>query len=164
MSAAKNQEISIVVVDALDAELNALLADSDSDLSRRYPSEHIYTITPGEPDASDAVFLIARNQGVAVACGALLPSGAGTAEIKRMFVRADARRGGVARKMLAKLESAALQMGCKTIRLETGTRQLESVAFYESAGYRPIPCFGEYAGDPYSLCYEKCFADGGSDS
>lgn len=155
MSATLNQEILIVEVDPLDTELHTLLTESDSDLLQRYSSDHIYTISLTEAQASGAVFLIARRHGVAVGCGAFLPVADRSAEIKRMFVRAEARRCGIARCLLAQLESSALQRGCETIRLETGNRQPESIALYESAGYRPIPCFGEYAGDPHSLCYEK---------
>jgi len=48
-----------------------------------------------------------------------------------------------------------LRNGFTTLRLETGTEQPEAVALYESLGYRRIPAFGEYASDPYSICYEK---------
>jgi putative acetyltransferase len=33
--------------------------------------------------------------------------------------------------------------------------QPEAVGLYESAGYRKIPRFGEYVGNPFSLCFEK---------
>ena len=164
MPSATSRNLSIVAASADDSELRALLEESDRDLLARYSSEHIYTITPGEPQAERAVFLLARSEGVAVACGALLPADEGSAEIKRMFVRPEARRRGIARELLAELESSALELGCTTIRLETGSEQPESIALYESAGYGPIPRFGEYADDPYSLCYEKRLADDGYQS
>jgi putative acetyltransferase len=72
-----------------------------------------------------------------------------------MFVRPDARRRGVARRVLALLEKIAQERGFTTLRLESGTRQPESLALYASAGYQRIPCFGEYAADPDSICFEK---------
>jgi len=79
----------------------------------------------------------------------------GAAEIKRMFVRPEARGQGVARILLERLEHEARARGVRLLRLETGTLQPESQALYETAGYEPIPCFGEYAGAPLSRCYER---------
>ncbi len=45
--------------------------------------------------------------------------------------------------------------GFHIARLETGTRQPEAIGLYEACGYRPIPKFGEYVSNRYSLCYEK---------
>ncbi len=56
---------------------------------------------------------------------------------------------------MALLEDKGLQNGFTTLRLETGTRQLEAIALYKSLGYRRIPAFGEYVSDPFSVCYEK---------
>ena len=53
------------------------------------------------------------------------------------------------------LESAAREHGYLTLRLETGTRQPEAIGLYRSAGYGEIPCFGEYADDQFSVCFEK---------
>lgn len=39
--------------------------------------------------------------------------------------------------------------------LETGTRQPEAIRLYETEGYQSIDCYGEYAGDPLSVCFEK---------
>ncbi len=68
-----------------------------------------------------------------------------------MYVRPESRRRGIARRVLARLEAIAGNRGFTTLRLESGTRQPESLALYAAAGYHPIPCFG----DPYSLCFEK---------
>jgi ribosomal protein S18 acetylase RimI-like enzyme len=53
------------------------------------------------------------------------------------------------------LESTAQERGYSTLRLETGTRQPEAIELYKSAGYGEMPCFGEYADDPFSVCFEK---------
>jgi putative acetyltransferase len=66
-----------------------------------------------------------------------------------------ARRLGVGRRLLAALEERAAAQGLRLLRLETGTRQPEAIRLYESSGYERIPSFGEYAADPFSVCYEK---------
>lgn len=77
------------------------------------------------------------------------------AEIKRMFVRAQARGRGLARRMLTHLEETAREAGADVIILETGTAQPEAMALYESAGYAPIPGFGHYQWSPKNRCYAK---------
>ena len=43
----------------------------------------------------------------------------------------------------------------RAVRLESGMRQLEALALYESFGFRRIPLFGKYAGGNLSECLEK---------
>lgn len=76
-------------------------------------------------------------------------------EIKRMYVVPEARGRGLARGMLAHLESTARAAGVGAMILETGIRQPEAIALYESAGYLPVRRFGHYAGSPYARCFAK---------
>lgn len=78
-----------------------------------------------------------------------------TAEIKRMYVVAEARGRGLARQLLAHLERTAAVAGVETLVLETGTLQPEAMALYESSGYRGIPGFGHYRDSPLSRCYAR---------
>jgi GNAT superfamily N-acetyltransferase len=70
------------------------------------------------------------------------------AEIKRMFVRADVRQQGLARRLLAALEATALDAGADWMILETGSPQVAAVAFYRASGYVDIAPFGFYADKP----------------
>jgi len=132
-----------------------LILELDHELVQRYPVESIHGLHPGEDLAFPGVFLIAREQGEVVACGAVRRLEPGVAELKRMYVRPQARRRGHARRLLRELERVARELEVRVLKLETGTRQPESVALYEAAGYRSIPPYGEYIGNTYSLCYEK---------
>jgi ribosomal protein S18 acetylase RimI-like enzyme len=78
-----------------------------------------------------------------------------TAEIKRMYVTPAARGRGLARRMLVHLEATALAAGAEVMVLETGLRQPEAIALYESAGYERIPGFGHYAWSPSNRCYAR---------
>ena len=90
-----------------------------------------------------------------VACGAVQPLDAGVGEVKRMYVRPAYRGNGYGRLILAALEELALQRGLHTVRLETGRDLSPAQRLYRGAGYRPIPRFGEYLGNPLSVCFEK---------
>lgn len=112
---------------------------------------------PGnDPAAPGSVYLVAWRERVTVGCAALRPLGdAGVAELRRMFVRADARRQGLARALLARAEREARALGVHTLRLETGDRQAAAQALYQDCGWRPMAPFGVHASDPTSRCFEK---------
>jgi len=76
-----------------------------------------------------------------------------TAEVKRMYVPPAARRTGLARRMLARLEETAAAAGAEAIILETGTAQPEAMGLYESSGYTPVDNFGYYRRSPENRCY-----------
>ena len=78
-----------------------------------------------------------------------------TAEVKRMYVAPRARGRGLARALLAHLEATATQAGAEVMVLETGERQPEAIALYESVGYRRIAGFGFYRDAPLSRCYAR---------
>lgn len=135
----------------------ALIAELDAELSRRYPGHEPHGIDAVSLVASGGAFLLARLGDDAVGCGALRPLGANIAEIKRMYVRPDARGRGIARAVLERLERIAAERGYKTVRLETGNRQPEALALYASSGYSRIPNYAESV-HPLSLCFEKRLA------
>lgn len=72
-----------------------------------------------------------------------------------MYVVPAMRGAGLARRMLAHLESTAAAAGAEAMVLETGLRQPEAIALYESSGYTPVPGFGYYRDAPLSRCFGK---------
>jgi GNAT superfamily N-acetyltransferase len=87
---------------------------------------------------SGGAFLVAREDGRAVAGGGLKRLGPGVAEIKRMYVAPDVRGRGYARRILTAIEDAARELGYERVRLDTGGSQPHARALYESAGYVEI--------------------------
>jgi GrpB-like predicted nucleotidyltransferase (UPF0157 family)/GNAT superfamily N-acetyltransferase len=108
-----------------------------------------------EPLVGRSAFLIARLQGSPVGCAGLRPLDAKAAEVKRMYVIPTARRRGIGRRLLAELEAKAALFGFTTLRLETGNRQPEAIALYESSGFRRIAPYGSHVDAPLSICFEK---------
>lgn len=133
----------------------ALRAAQRSELDARYGRPDHEPGTP--PSAGDIdVFLVAvAPDGTAIGCGALRRLGPATAEVKRMYVVPPSRGSGVAVALLRALESAAVERGWTTLRLETGSAQPDAIRFYAREGYREIPLFGAYVGSDISLCYER---------
>ncbi|GGK96096.1 N-acetyltransferase [Sphaerisporangium melleum] len=79
----------------------------------------------------------------------------GDAELKRMYVVEEARRRGLARRVLAMLEDDARAAGRLRMVLETGTRQPEAVELYISSGYESCAKFGYYRFHEGSRCFAK---------
>ena len=106
----------------------------------------------------DGLFLVAREDGRAVACGGICRFDETRAELKRMYVVPEARGRGLGRAILDALEEAARGFGYVGVVLETGELHHEALGLYASAGYEPIPCYGAYAGRAISRCFEKGLA------
>jgi putative acetyltransferase len=90
-----------------------------------------------------------------VGCGAIRPLAPDVAEIKRMYVRKSARGLGVGRALVFELERLAAVFGYSRLVLETGVRQPEAIALYESRGFTRMANFAAYLDNPLSVCYGK---------
>lgn len=132
----------------------ALLAAQERELAERYPGEPAPHVGPA---VQPTTFLVARDAqtGEAVGCGALRAHTPEIVEIESMFVTPEARRRRLGREILTALEREAALRHFVTVRLQTGDRQPESIALYEGAGYRPIPCWGDDGDARRSCCYER---------
>ncbi len=147
-------EVLIAAADPTAADACALVVALDGSLAALYPPESNHGLSLEVLRGPDVRFVVARRAGAAIGCGALRLA-AGFAEIKRMYVRPEARGAGVGRRLLDHLERLAAASGCSLVRLETGVAQPEAIALYERSGYRPIAPFPPYAPDPLSLFMEK---------
>ncbi|WP_431926579.1 GNAT family N-acetyltransferase [Micromonospora wenchangensis] len=100
-------------------------------------------------------YLVVVDGGRVVACGGVQSLDAGTGELKRMYVRPAYRGRGIARQLLSALEELAFQRGHSVLCLETGSYLPAAIGLYTSCGYQPIPVYGEYVHNPYSVCFAK---------
>jgi GNAT superfamily N-acetyltransferase len=140
----------------------ALIAELSAELAARYPedaSEGQGAFSPDDVTVPRSAFVVAWLDDRPVGCGALRPmADPSQAEVKRMFVRPSARGRGISRRVLAQLELLAGEFGFRTVILETGTRQLEAISLYKTAGYERVPCYGRYINNPDSICFAKRLA------
>ncbi len=132
-----------------------LRAAQRAELDARYGnSSH----EPGVPPSGEdmLVFVVARDDlSVGIGCGGLRLLAGDEAEIKRMYVIPAERGRGTSAAILRKLEESARALGLKTLKLETGSRQLDAVRFFEREGYTRIEPFGPYVGALTSICYAR---------
>ena len=147
--------INAEAFDSRDAQ--RLIAALDAGLAELYPPEQRFgpNLKAQHLEGGRGTFLIARDGGRAVGCGAIRLVDPTTAEVKRMYVEPDQRGRGVGRAVLASLEAAARQLGAGRLVLETGSYSADALALYRGAGFTPVDCWGEYATSPTSICLEK---------
>ncbi|ABE36294.1 acetyltransferase domain protein [Paraburkholderia xenovorans LB400] len=105
-------------------------AASASEELVRYPAE---LFAPPE-----GAFIVIVLDGETVGGGAFKRYDATTAELKRIWTRADQRRQGVARRIVTELETRARRQGYRRIYLTTGFRQPEASGLYLNTGYEPL--------------------------
>ena len=150
-------ELTIAPEPFESADARRLVAALDAGLAALYPPEQRFGPNFKAHHAAEGrgTFLVARLDGEAAGCGAFTLLDPVTAEVKRMYVRPELRGRGIARAVLARLETLAAAMGARRLVLETGIHQQEAIRLYEGAGFRRVDCWGEYSGVPTSVCYEK---------
>jgi ribosomal protein S18 acetylase RimI-like enzyme len=100
-------------------------------------------LLPAELRAPDGAYFVGYEGTAAVAGGGLRRLGDGVAEIKRMYVRPEARSRGVAAALLRMLEEAARAMGYACTRLDTGPKQVTAQRLYRAAGYAEIAPYND---------------------
>jgi len=128
-----------------DPLAQALDAEVQVEYVERYGGPDVAVMDPAAFAGPDGSFLVALVDGTPVGCIGVRRHDEWSAEVKRMFVRRPFRGRGLARALLAAAEEFAAGAGYRRLVLSTGSRQPEALALYASAGYSPVPAFGDYA-------------------
>jgi GNAT superfamily N-acetyltransferase len=138
-----------------DPDVIRLVAEVQLEYVVRYGGQDEAAVDLGEFVPPLGRFFVGLLDGVASVTGGWRRIADGAVEIKRMYVVPAARGRGLARLMLAELETSAADAGADRVVLNTGDQQPEAIALYESSGYHHIEGFGHYACMPGALFYGK---------
>ena len=153
--------LTIQYADPKHPEIISLLQQSHALMLSLYSDEENYFLSVDALCAPHIRFFGARLDGRFVGCGALaLMNGYG--ELKSMFTDPSARGQGVAKSILAAIESEAQGNGLDRIALETGWLLKEAVALYRRLGFRECGPFGNYPDSPAPLFMAKDLVSKGS--
>jgi putative acetyltransferase len=79
--------------------------------------------------------ILAKQNGVTVGCVALKPIDEGICEMKRLYVRPEARGVGLGRKLVEELISFARKSPFRTMKLDTVSKLKEAISLYRSFGF-----------------------------
>lgn len=131
-------------------EARLLIGELDAELGGAYAPEQRHGLSIDRVFQPAVAFFVARLDGEPVGCGGIAFTEDGLAELKRMYVRPQARGRGVAQAILARLEEEARSRGVTRVVLETGDAQRAAIRVYERAGFTRRGAFGPYAAMPPS--------------
>jgi putative acetyltransferase len=89
---------------------------------------HVYSPPQG-------CIILAKQNDVTVGCIALKPIDEGVCEMKRLYVRSEARGEGLGRKLVEELISFARKSAYTTLKLDTVSKLKEAISLYRSLGF-----------------------------
>ncbi|MCF3133846.1 bifunctional helix-turn-helix transcriptional regulator/GNAT family N-acetyltransferase [Streptomyces olivochromogenes] len=137
--------IAVELVDGASVDARACLAAYAADIDARFPEgfEATDLVRPEEVSGDAGAVLVAYEEGRPVGCGALRRLADGVGEIRHVWVHADARRLGLARRLLDGLEREARTRGLQVVRLDTHAVLTEAQAMYRACGYTEIPRYDD---------------------
>lgn len=136
--------MEVIAVASPTGEVRQLVGALNDELAALYSPEQRHGLALEAIFMPHIRFFIARMEGRAMGCGgvALFDD---FAEVKRMYVRPEARGQGVADVIMARLMAETQAAGLSTLRLETGTQSFAALAFYRKCGFWDCPAFEPYA-------------------
>ena len=146
--------VAALRVSPADEDFAALVRRLDDEFFAIYGDAYL-SYQPHNAPADLILAVVAYADGVPAASGGLKRFGAHTAELKRLFVRPEYRRLGLARCVVLELENAAREQGFLRMVLETGADMPAAIALYQKLGYALTDNYGPYADDSACVCMTK---------
>jgi GNAT superfamily N-acetyltransferase len=92
--------------------------------------------------------LVTDDDGALVGCGVIKMVRSDAAELKRLFIRPQARGSGLGRRLFEMRVEEARRMGCRTIYADTVRGNTAMLNMYEKFGFAYIPRYPENANAP----------------
>lgn len=145
--------IAIVKENINSEEANELIAELSDELKKITGDSGRASFDNADINNPRSIFVVAREGGEAVGCGALRELSNDCAEIKRMYARK--KSCGIGHEILTYLEGQAKDCGYRRIVLETRSCNGSAVKFYLSNGYKVISNYGRYENMAVAICFEK---------
>lgn len=137
--------ITVDLVDGAAPQAHACLDAYAADIDERFPEgfDKSDLVRPEEVSGDAGAFFVAHEESRPVGCGALRRLEPGVGEIRHVWVHPDARRLGLARRLLDTLEREATARDLTVVRLDTHAALTEAQAMYRACGYTEIPRYDD---------------------
>jgi putative acetyltransferase len=155
--------IAIAVETPLQDDVRVLVAELNETLLALTPPEFCFHMTVEQMAEPSTTLFVAREDGAAVACGALKRHAGSIGEVKRMYTRPSHRGRRIGAVIVERIEALARREGLGRLVLETGDRHPAAWTVYERAGFTRCGPVLDYPESQYSVFYEKDLSFSGKD-
>jgi GNAT superfamily N-acetyltransferase len=145
-------QLAIEPVDFASAQVTELIDEWNRELASGMPGftpSGGSSVSPAEFTAPRGIFLLATVDGEPAGCAGLRRlqgSEDSVGEVKRLFIRREHRRAGIARGLLARVDAEAHRLGFAALRLDA-TGETAALNLFRSSGYREAEPFND---NPYA--------------
>ena len=147
-------EHSIAIESASRSDVCALLRAGHEQMDAMIPDRARQDFSVEAASRDNVKLLVARNDGVAVGCCAIVLK-EDHSELKKMYVSPNARGKGVADHLLERSEQIALENELKVMRLESAAVLAAAHNLYARQGFSIGSAFGVHLEDPRSIFMKK---------
>lgn len=148
--------VTIAVESPLSDDVRALVKALNEFTYELTPADYRHHMTVEQMAQRDTTLFVARDEsGAAIGMGALRRHANGVGEVKRMFVRPEARGRGIGEAILAHIEALAREEGFTRLVLETGSNFDAARRVYERSAFEPCDGVLDYPPSPWTAFYEK---------
>jgi GNAT superfamily N-acetyltransferase len=141
-----------------DADVRALVGELDDELSGLCPPEQRHGLALDAIFQPHIRFFLAYENDRPAGCGGVALF-CDFAEVKRMYVRPQARGRGAADAIMARLIAEAANAGLACLKLETGAAFIPANRFYRRWGFAPCAIFEPYASKPPDTVMASAFLE-----
>lgn len=102
------------------------------------------------------VVILALDLNKPIACASYRVCSSKNVEFKRVYVKKEYRKNGIAYKLIKQLESN-IDSSYKYSYIVTGKNNYPAIKLYEKLDYKEIPKFGQFKDDETVICMKKEF-------
>jgi len=146
---------TIAVETPLSDDVRALVKELNEFTFELTPAEFRHHMTVEQMAGADTTLFVARDaSGATLGMGALRRHGV-VGEVKRMFVKPEARGLGVGGAILERIEALARQEGIGRVVLETGSNFDAAKRVYERGGFETCEPVLDYPPSAWTAFYAK---------
>lgn len=147
--------VTIAIETPLSDDVRRLVAALNAAALSLTPREFTHHLTVEQMAGPEVTLFVARDEGEAVAMGALRRHPGGLAEIKRMYTMPAYRGRGIGSRILNEIEKLACREGFERLVLETGNNFGAALRVYARDGFQACGPVLDYAPSPYTAFFEK---------
>jgi len=151
--------VVIGVESPLQDDVRELIAALNAHLLALTPPEFCSHMTVEDMAGPETTVFVAREDGQAIACGALRRDADGVGEVKRMYTIPGRQGEGIGGGILERIEALAREEGLALLVLETGHVHHAAYRVYERGGFTRCGPVLDYPDTGWSVFYEKALTD-----